>query len=80
MTQYNGHRSWGYWNVSLWINNDEGLYNLARDCIKHSKTRKDAAESFMQTMIECGKPGVPAQTPDGAIYSVDKIMSAMRGI
>ena len=26
---YNGHKNWNYWNVSLWINNDEGLYNLA---------------------------------------------------
>lgn len=31
MSAYNGHRSWNAWNVSLWLNNDEGLYREARE-------------------------------------------------
>jgi hypothetical protein len=31
---YNGHRSWNAWNVSLWLNNDEGLYNLMVEAIR----------------------------------------------
>lgn len=31
MVTYNGHPSWEHWNVSLWFNNDQGLYNLMRE-------------------------------------------------
>jgi len=78
MTRYNGHRSWAYWNVSLWINNDEGLYNLARECARTIKPRRKAAKAMLELLQECGSPGKSAQTPDGAVYSIDKIVSAMR--
>ena len=37
MTRYNGHKNWNHWNVSLWINNDEGLYRMAKDAIRRRR-------------------------------------------
>ena len=79
MTTYNGHRSKAYWNVSLWINNDEGLYNLARECIRRARRhggKQAAARMMLDTLTECGQQA----TPDGHHYSESKIRAAMVGI
>ena len=34
-TTYNGWTNYETWNVALWLGNDEGLYNLARDWAEH---------------------------------------------
>jgi hypothetical protein len=79
MTQYNGHRSRAYWNVSLWINNDEGLYVMAREYIRgarHHGGKRYAAAAMLEALKECGH----YKTPDGYAYSADKIRAAMVGI
>lgn len=35
--KYNGYKNYVTWNVSLWIMNDEGLYNLAKKCGNYKK-------------------------------------------
>ena len=70
---YNGHRSWDAWNVSLWINNDEGLYNLALDCLKANRNRARAARAF------CLNVGAE-RTPDGARYNATAVAAAMEGM
>lgn len=80
MSSYQGHPSWTHWNVSLWIGNDEGLYNLARECLREHRTKLDAARALLSTLQECGEPGKPAATPDGAVYSVRTLLHALRGI
>jgi hypothetical protein len=72
MAEYNGHRSWNAWNVSLWINNDEGLYTMAKDCLRAAKSRRGAARRFSTL---CG-----ATTPDGAKYNTQCIYEAMDGM
>ena len=69
MTTYNGHRNWNYWNVSLWINNDENLYRLAVRCVRYNRTKTQAAQDFIKQ--------VPPKTKDGAKYTVPSIRAAM---
>jgi len=77
MAKYNGHRSWNAWNVSLWINNDAGLYQFAKECLECFTTRKIAAEEFVDCMrVQFNMP----KTPDGAPYTVTSVYEAMEGI
>ena len=73
---YNGHKNWTHWNVSLWIGNDEGLYNLARQCIRMSDCRIAAAKRMLSELEDMSL----SHTPDGAKYSVTSIRSAMVGL
>ena len=54
-TTYNGWTNYETWNVALWINNTEGLYNLARQCGDY------------QTFCDC--MGSDAVTGDGVRYA-----------
>lgn len=74
MTGYNGYRSWPQWNVSLWINNDEGLYRLALRYRRHGK--REGAMAMLTELHELGL----THTPDGARYTVTSIRAAMAGM
>jgi hypothetical protein len=74
MAKYNGHPSYNAWNVSLWINNDEGLYAMAKDNIQWWKgQRNKAAQAMFDQLIDCGI----THTPDGVRYTVTNIRRAM---
>jgi len=73
---YQGHPSRAAWNVNLWIANDEGLYELARDCIKRAGNKNDAAAMMLADLVELGYP----KTPDGVTSRVSNIRYAMRGL
>ena len=70
--EYNGYPSWNQWNVSLWINNDEGLYGFCRDMV--SRHGHDKAVRFIYKYIGGTK------TPDGGTYNPTAIRRAIRGI
>lgn len=76
MATYNGHKNYAYWNVSLWISNDEGLYNMARDYIRRCKTKDAAARALVESLKECGIE----KTPDGARYSYSAVRAALVGL
>lgn len=75
MSGFNGYRSWAQWNVSLWLNNDEGLYREMKRCIRGSHSQKIAAEYLLMTLNGLGI----THTPDGARYTVTGIRAAMVG-
>lgn len=72
MSKYNGHRSWNAWNVSLWINNDEGLYQRAVDLATQHGIVKGAMRLARELDGE--------KTPDGAVYNPTSVREAMREI
>ena len=55
---YNGWANYETWNVALWIGNDEGLYNWAREWRHHGY------KSFAHQVKE-----VMAETPDGVSWT-----------
>jgi hypothetical protein len=74
-TTYNGHKNWNYRNVSLWINNDEGLYSMAR-AITRAYRHKGKLPAAMAMLQELQDAGI-TKTPDGAPYSASSIRAAM---
>lgn len=71
---YNGHPSWNAWNVSLWLNNDKGLYGGMRLAIRCTRNRRAAASKMLDWLHDTGQH----KTPDGAPYTVTNIRLAMR--
>lgn len=71
---FNGHRNWNHWNVSLWMNNDEALYQWMADAQAIGGDKNTAARMLLSALREAGI----THTPDGAPYSVSAIRAAMR--
>lgn len=69
MAEYNGHESRHHWNVSLWLNNDESLYGMAREVASSFTDTKRAAACFVRMMGDFEME----KTPDGYAYTVETV-------
>lgn len=69
----NGDQDYDYWNVGLWLANDEGLYNLVQGACRRSKTLNEAARMVLRSLHDAGI----YETPDGAVYTTSRIQSAI---
>ena len=71
MTTYNGWTNYETWNVTLWLQNDEGLYSLTKEWLDHQRENDDLPEYeiFRHTLTElCGD-----KTPDGVEWNDPRI-------
>lgn len=68
MKEYNGHRSWNAWNVSLWICNDELDYFRAMRYVKRIKDGTWSVARAVRRYI-AAMGGTGSKTPDGAVYN-----------
>jgi hypothetical protein len=58
---YNGWQNYETWNVALWLQNDQNLYNLAREVDNYLDT--------VEVLADCGV----TKTPDGVAYNDPKV-------
>ena len=56
MAGYNGFQDYATWNIALWLNNDERLYNAAQTVNCYAE--------FLQQFTEYGD-----ETPDGVMFA-----------
>lgn len=67
---YNGWTNYETWNVALWIGNDEGLYNMAREYrTKGYKAFVDALRSLDFENLDGTKQLICIETPDGVAWN-----------
>ena len=57
MKLYNGWKNYQTWNIALWLGNDYGLYNLAKD------------SSSYQEVVETLRGDNITETPDKVAYN-----------
>ena len=64
-TKYQGWTNYQTWNVALYINNDESLYNEAKRLAKFGRMYQD----LVQLLYDCGSK----ETPDGVKWNDENL-------
>lgn len=65
-----------YLNVSLWIHRDHGIYCMAHELHKNGRSLQEAAQILKDYFDHIDN----ITTPDGAAFTIENIMAALRGI
>lgn len=73
---YQGHKNRNHWNVSLWIDNDYGLYSMALAVLSERRGKNWAARAMLISLREKGI----THTPDGAPYTYSSVRAALTGM
>ncbi|NBR62099.1 MAG: hypothetical protein EBT86_10795 [Actinobacteria bacterium] len=73
MTTYNGWANYETWNVALWIQNDEFLYNTAKACVTYCADWETPFEKFARCLMEGQIGRMLGQTRDGVKWNDPKI-------
>jgi len=73
---YNGDHCWNCWNVALWLGDDELLYRAAMSYAYQIRDKHINATVAARRFI---KSYALETTPDGAIYTVRAVRSALTG-
>lgn len=69
---YNGWANYETWNVALWIQNDEFLYNTAKACVEYANEGECPYVKF----IRCAVNGCYESTRDGVEYGDSRVNRA----
>ena len=51
--KYNGWTNYQTWNVALWMQNDEFLYNTAIACVEYKEENESPYAKFIRCMLNC---------------------------
>ena len=83
-TRYNGWANYETWNASLWINNDEFLYNTAKACVRFAEGETPWTK-FVRCMTEGQIGRYLGSTGDGVSWAdpaIDRVEmdSMMEGL
>jgi len=72
-TTYNGWTNYETWNASLWIGNDEFLYNTAKACVKFCSVDDTPWDSFVRCFTDATIGNFMNETADGVKWNDPKI-------
>ena len=66
---YNGWANYETWNASLWIGNDEFLYNTAKACVTYCGQNETPWDKFVRCMMDGDIGRFIGQTGDGVKWN-----------
>lgn len=74
---YNGHKNWDFWNVALWLFNDEGLYRMVQEEVRRAKRGGGNPGVILGAAARGLMEVLPSETPDGAEYTLERVRAAL---
>ena len=72
----NGYANYETWNASLWVQNDEFLYNTAKACVEFCSDDVTPWDKFVRCMMEGQIGRMLGATGDGVAWDHPEIDAA----